>query len=176
MRLYGAILKRALADLTALLSGNASIPGDTLVDPDSGRPMNEAERLRLLEQTLDWFINEDDDSPCSLNETCHVLGRDASKLRADARALAHGLIPQPRLKRPKLTRAVRTYVLDSLSRGATTGELARELAINPATVRKIRIRHRALAARGTKPHTAAPAITAPEAIRVVAVQVRAARG
>ena len=133
-RLWRALLQRSLADLSALLSG-APLPPD-----ESGRPMTEAERHQLLGETLDWFLNPEP-SPVSLEVVCDNLGLNAGDIRRRVRQLAHGDI-QVATRRPKLTDAQRLYVIDALARGQTTRQLAEDFHINPATVRKIRIRHR----------------------------------
>lgn len=144
--LYHAILVRALDDLNGLLCG-MSVPGAIADDPDSGaelaREEIEDERQAMLSETLDWFLDETP-SPCSLDVVCDALGMDADEIRRLVQRLAHGEIAT-KVRRRKLTRAQIVYILGALARGETTKALAREMGINVATVRKIRIRERARA-------------------------------
>jgi hypothetical protein len=151
--LYRALLKRALDDLNALLSGQ-SIPSG-----DSGRPMADPEREQLLMDTLEWFWNENDLSDCSLAVVCDNLDIDPNGLRIKTRKLAHGDLLPPHLRRRKLSPGVRQYIVDSLSRGSTTIELAAELNIDPATCRKIRIKARRAEQRGLTHHRDRAAIS-----------------
>jgi len=136
LRLYGAILRRSFDDLFALING-----GEVLEEEDG--PLDESARIRLLQDTLAWFF-DDQPSPCSLDVVCEVLGLTVERQRGRARKIIDG--DAGNLRRKKLRPAQIEEIRIALNAGESTRQIAARFKIDMGTVRKHRIRFRRLAA------------------------------
>ncbi len=133
--LYHAVLRCALDDLRALLL-DAPIPGD-----DNEHPMTLEKRKELFSATVHFFLNPKP-SVCSLDTICDALERDADRIRSRVREALDlgGEIGAP--SRRRLTKDEIEQILSGLAAGESSTRLGRRFGIDPATVRKVRIRDR----------------------------------
>jgi hypothetical protein len=130
--LWRELFRRAWDDLNALLYGG-ELPG-----------VEEAERAELLAETLDWFLNPAP-SPVCLDVVCSHLSLDADVERRKAHDLAHGRT-RIKLRKSRLTREQIEAIRIALDAGETTRQIGARFKIDPATVRKHRIKFRRAAA------------------------------
>lgn len=133
-RLQHAILKRAFDDLRDLLNHAAIQHGD------EDRPLNREERAALLDETIDFFLGPGR-STCSLDALCDSLDLDAERIRARARRMLAGEVGSA-LSRRRVTPGETAEILARLAAGESSTRLGARFGLNPATVRKVRIRAR----------------------------------
>jgi hypothetical protein len=150
-RLYASVLRCALDDLSAL-ERDAPIPDD-----DTDHPMTLDQRKKLYSDTLRFFLNPKP-SICSLDVICDALEMDADRIRSRVREVLHlgGEIGTP--GRRLLSKHEIEEILSSLAAGESSTRLGARYGMNPANIRKVRIR-----ARRRKPTTVpAEALTTDE--------------
>jgi hypothetical protein len=133
-RLQHAILKRAFDDLRDLRN-HISIE-----HPDDDRPLNREERAALLDETREFFLGQDR-SAYSLDALCDSLDLNAERIRARARRMLAGE-PGSELPRRRVTPDETAEILARLAAGESSTRLGARFGIDPATVRKVRIRER----------------------------------
>jgi len=136
---YASVLRCALDDLSALLF-DAPIPDD-----DADHPMTFDQRKELFSDTLYFFLNPTP-SICSLDTICDALEIDAERIRSRVREVLHlgGEIGTP--GRRRLTPDEKAEILSHLAAGESSTRLAARYGMNPASIRKVRIRARRRAA------------------------------
>lgn len=132
VRLFRGILHRAFDDLNALSNGLGVQLGDDGL-------MSEPDKVRLLNETLDWFF-DDRPSPCSLDVVCQALGLTVEKQRRRAQRIVDG--EGVKMRRQKLKPDQIEEIRDALNAGGTTREIGARFGIDPGTVRKHRIKFR----------------------------------
>jgi hypothetical protein len=93
-RLYFAMLRDCLDDLDALLSGSLKVAGD--------ESLSEEDAHEYLLELIDWFLNEETVSPCSLDTVCVAVSADPVEVRRRVR-LVLKREDTPLLKRRRLT-------------------------------------------------------------------------
>lgn len=140
-RFYRAVLDTALDDVRRIIAGLECVD---VVDPDAADPklrvLDHAERQQLLDDTLAWFF-DGAQSECSLDVVCDAIGIDPDVVRRGVKEIMRGYRPI-RPKRRNVSLAARLYVLDSLDRGASPQEIAKDLGTDDSTIRKIRLKRR----------------------------------
>ena len=134
-RLQHAILKRAFDDLRDLLNHTPIQHGD------EDRPLNRAERAALLNDTVDFFLGPCR-STCSLDALCDSLDLDAERIRARARQWVIAGEVGSVLSRRRVTPSETAEILSRLAAGESSTRLGARFGLDPATVRKVRIRAR----------------------------------
>lgn len=139
--LYQSVLRCALDDLNALLS-DAPMPDD-----DKDHPMTLDQRKELFSDTLHFFLNPKP-SICSLDTICDALEIDAERIRSRVREVLHlgGEIGVP--GRRLLAKDEMAEILSCLAAGESSTRLAARYGMNPASIRKVRIRARKRAGIG----------------------------
>jgi hypothetical protein len=133
-RLQHAILKRALDDLRDLRNQTS------IEHPDEDRPMNCRERAALLDETREFFLGRNR-SAYSLDALCDSLDLNAERVRARARGMLAG-DPGSELPRRRVTPDETAAILACLAAGESSTRLGARFGLDPATVRKVRIRAR----------------------------------
>ena len=133
--LYHAVLRCALDDLGALLS-DAPMPDD-----DRDHPMTLDQRKELFGETVHFFLNPKP-SICSLDDICDALEIRAERIRSRVREVLDlgGEIGTP--ARRLLAQNEIEQILSCLDAGESSTRLAARYGMNPASIRKVRIRAR----------------------------------
>jgi hypothetical protein len=134
-RFYSSVLRCALDDLSALLL-DEPMPGD-----DKDHPMTLDQRKDLFSETVHFFLNPKP-SICSLDDICDALEIGADRIRARVRHVLHlgGEIGTP--ARRLLAKDEIAEILSCLDAGESSTRLAARYGMNPASIRKVRIRAR----------------------------------
>ena len=113
-RLYFAMLRDCLDDLDALLSGSLKVAGD--------ESLSEEDAHEYLLELIDWFLNEETVSPCSLDTVCVAVSADPVEVRRRVRLVLKRedtLLLKRRRLTPEELRDIRRLVFRQ-----TTPELA----------------------------------------------------